>query len=83
MPRGDVLEPRRAHGAGPKNNLARPRVERLEELDDATHRLSREHIEVDDDLQVVRQDYKHLERRAHREVRPIFDVEMLRRSTPL
>ena len=76
--RGNVLEARGAHSACPEHDLARPRVERLEELDDAAHRVRSERLQVDDDLQIVRQGEQRLLSGANGEISPILDANVLR-----
>ena len=51
--RGDVLQTSRAHCTRAENDLTRPRVKGLEELDDARHCICREKAKVDDHFEVV------------------------------
>ena len=51
----DILQPSGSHSPSTKYNLTCPRVERLQQLDDPRDAVSRQRLEVDDDLQVIRQ----------------------------
>ena len=50
---GDVLEARAAHRTCAQNHLTGPRIERLEKLDNTTHRVRRECLQIDDDLEII------------------------------
>lgn len=77
MFRRNVFQAGRAHRACPKDDLTRARVERLEELDNAAHRIRHEQRQVHDDLEVLNEQHEHVESRGHREERPLLHTQML------
>lgn len=60
----DVFQAGRPHSSSTKYNLTCPRVESLQEFNNATHRLSDQHreVEVDDHEQVIREEDKDFQR---------------------
>ena len=82
----DILQPSGSHSPSTKYNLTRPRVERLEQLDHTRHAVRRERLQVDDDLEVVREQDEDLEGGADGEELTALDGEVfpgivLRRSS--
>jgi hypothetical protein len=82
--RGDVLEPGGAHRARAEHDLARARVERLEERDRARHRVRAERGQRAHEARVVREQAERRDERADGEIRVLLDAHVLRgRATRL
>ena len=73
----NVLQASRAHRTSAQHHLTCPGIERLQQLDDPTHRVRRQHWQIHDDLQVVHKQEKHFQRGGYSKIAPVFDLEML------
>ena len=71
-----IPQARTTHRASTQDNLTRPRVERLEQLDHTRHAVRRERLQVDDDLEVVREQDEDLEGGADGEELAAFDSQV-------
>ena len=56
---GDILQSCTPHRSGAEYDLARPRIEGLEELNQLAHCVHGQQGQVDDDFEVVGEDSEH------------------------
>ena len=72
----DVLQACTAHCARTEHDLARSRIECLQELDHAAHSVRSQETEVHDDLEIIREQDQCLLRRGDSKVAAFLDTDM-------
>jgi len=72
----DDPQTRGPHSAGTEDHLTGSRVERFQELDNPTHGVCRQHRQIHDDLKIIQQKGKGVERSGDCEVADPLDTEV-------
>lgn len=78
MLRRNILQPRTPHRSRAQHNLTRPRIKRLQKLDNPAHRIRRQQTQINYHFEIVGDELERFLGCGDGEIGSVFDFEVFR-----